>query len=84
MHDTMILDNIPAELAFMLMIVAFVAGYSLRTAISRVRRAKAGWDGHIDWDVTSESFNNIPTASSLFPPPGKRPNSRIMPISQCG
>jgi hypothetical protein len=72
-------ETIPVELAFSFVILAFVAGFCLRGVISRVRRAMAGRDRHIDWDVASEDFSHIPTASALPPPPngpssGKSPN----------
>ena len=72
-------DNIPVELALVFVFLAFVAGYCVRAAISRVHRAMAGRDRHIDWDVASEDFSHIPTASALPPPPygpssGKSPN----------
>ena len=67
-------DNIPVELALVFMFLAFVAGYGFRAAISRVHRGMAGRDRHIDWDVASENFSHIPTASSLAPPPPYRPS----------
>jgi hypothetical protein len=70
-----ILDNIPVELALVLMFLAFLAGYGLRATISHVHRAKAGRDRHIDWEVASEPLSHIPTASSLFPPPRYGPGS---------
>jgi hypothetical protein len=67
---------IPVELVFILLIAAFIAGYSSRALISKVHRAMAGRrDRHIDWDVGSESFSHIPTASSVFPPPPYGPSS---------
>jgi len=68
-------ETIPVELAFISVILAFVAGYSFRAVISKVRRAMAGRDRHIDWDIASESFSHIPTASSAFPPPSYGPSS---------
>ena len=62
-------DTIPVELVFIFVILAFVAAYGFRVVISKVRRAMSGRDTHIDWDIASESFNHIPTASSVFPPP---------------
>ena len=67
-------DNIPVELALVFVFLAFVAGYCVRAAISRVHRAMAGRDRHIDWDVASENFSHIPTASSLAPPPSYGPS----------
>ena len=67
-------ETIPVELAFIFVILAFVAGYSFRAVISKVRRAMSGRDKHIDWDA-SETFNHIPTASSVFPPPSYGPQS---------
>jgi len=67
-------ETIPVELAFISVILAFVAGYSFRAVISKVRRAMAGRDRDIDWDVASENFSHIPTASAL-PPPPYRPSS---------
>jgi len=72
-------ETIPVELAFIFVILAFVAGYSFRAVISKVRRAMTGRDRQIDWDVASEDFSHIPTASALPPPPygpssGKSPN----------
>jgi len=66
--------NIPVELALVFMFLAFVAGYCVRAAISRVHRGMAGRDRHIDWDVASENFSHIPTASSLAPPPSHGPS----------
>ena len=71
-------DNIPVELALVFMFLAFVAGYCVRAAISRVHRGMAGRDRHIDWDVASENFSHIPTASAL-PPPPYRPSSGKSP-----
>ena len=68
-------DNIRVELALVLVFLAFGAGYGLRATISHVHRAMAGRDRHTDWDVASESFNHIPTASSVFPPPSYGPQS---------
>ena len=68
-------ETIPVELVFIFVILAFVAGYGFRAVISKVRHAMAGRDKHIDWDVASESFNHIPTASSVFPPPSYGPQS---------
>ena len=68
-------EPISVELAIILVFLAFVAGYGFRVVISKVRRAMSGRDKHIDWDVASESFNHIPTASSVFPPPSYRPQS---------
>jgi hypothetical protein len=67
-------DSIPVELALVLMFLAFVAGYCVRAAISRVHHQMAGRDRHIDWDVASENFSHIPTASSLAPPPSYGPS----------
>jgi hypothetical protein len=74
-----ILENIPVGLVLVFMFIAFVAGYGLRAAISHVHRAKEGRDRRIDWDIASENFNNIPTASSLFPPPSYGTSSRKSP-----
>ena len=71
-------DNIPVELALVFMFLAFVAGYGFRATISHVYRAMAGRDRHIDWDVASENFSHIPTASAL-PPPPYRPSSGKSP-----
>ena len=68
-------ETIPVELVFIFVTLAFVAGYGFRVVISKVRRAMSGQDTHIDWDIASESFNHIPTASSVFPPPSYRPQS---------
>jgi hypothetical protein len=71
---------IPVELVFILLIIAFFAGYGVRAAISRVHRAMAGRDRHIEWDVPPESFRQIPTASALPPPPYRpTPNSGKSP-----
>ena len=70
-------DNIPVELALVLVFLAFVVGYGLRATISHVHRAMAGRDRHIDWDVASENFSHIPTASAL--PPPYRPSSGKSP-----
>jgi len=35
-------ETIPVELVFIFVILAFVAGYSFRAAISKVRRAMSG------------------------------------------
>ena len=67
-------ENIPVALVLVFMFLAFVAGYSFRAVISKVRRAMAGRDRDIDWDVASENFSHIPTASAL-PPPPYRPSS---------
>ena len=67
-------ENIPVALVLVFMFLAFVAGYCVRAAISHVHRAMAGRDRHIDWDVASENFSHIPTASAL-PPPPYRPSS---------
>jgi hypothetical protein len=75
-HNTR--ENIPVELALVFMFLAFVAGYGFRAVISRVHRAMAGRDRHIDWDVASEDFSHIPTTSAL-PPPPYRPNSGKSP-----
>ena len=71
-------DNIPVELALVLVFLAFGAGYGLRAVISKVHHAMAGRDRHIDWDVASENFSHIPTASAL-PPPPYRPSSGKSP-----
>jgi len=71
-HNTR--ENIPVELALVFIFLAFVAGYGFRAIISHVHRAMAGRDRHIDWDVASENFSHIPTASSLAPPPPYRPS----------
>ena len=71
-------ETIPVELAFIFVILAFVAGYSFRAVISKVRRAMTGRDRHIDWDIASEDFSHIPTASAL-PPPRYRPSSGKSP-----
>ena len=71
-HNTR--DTIPVELALVFMFLAFVAGYCVRAAISRVHHQMAGRDRHIDWDVASENFSHIPTASSLAPPPSHGPS----------
>ena len=68
-------ETIPVELVFIFVILAFVAGYGFRAVISKVRRAMSGRDTHIDWDIASESFNHIPTASSVFPSPSYGPQS---------
>ena len=70
--------NIPVELALVLVFLAFGAGYGLRVVISKVHHAMAGRDRHIDWDVASENFSHIPTASAL-PPPPYRPSSGKSP-----
>ena len=70
-------DNIPVELALVFMFLAFVAGYGFRASISHVHRTMAGRDRHIDWDVASENFSHIPTASAL--PPPYRPSSGKSP-----
>ena len=75
-HNTR--DTIPVELALVFMFLAFVAGYGFRATISHVYRAMAGRDRHIDWDVASENFSHIPTASAL-PPPPYRPSSGKSP-----
>jgi|SRR3974377_2442326 len=81
-------ETIPVELAFISVILAFVAGYSFRAVISKVRRAMAGRDRHIDWDIASESFSHIPTASSAFrrrltdPVLENRPNRRLRRLAQ--
>ena len=72
-------ETIPVELAFIFAILAFVAGYSFRAVISKVRRAMKGRDRHVDWDMASEDFSHIPTASAL-PPPPYRPSSGKSPI----
>ena len=72
-------DNIPVELALVLVFLAFGAGYGLRVVISKVHRAMAGRDRHIDWEVASEPLSHIPTASSLFPPPRYGPGSGKSP-----
>ena len=73
-------DNIPVELALVFVFLAFVAGYCVRAAISHVHRAMAGRDRHTDWDVASENFSHIPTASAL--PPPYRPSSGKSPKFQ--
>ena len=70
-------ETIPVELALVFMFLAFVAGYGFRATISHVYRAMAGRDRHIDWDVASENFSHIPTASAL--PPPYRPTSGKSP-----
>ena len=70
-------ETIPVELALVFMFLAFVAGYGFRATISHVYRAMAGRD-RIDWDVASEDFSHIPTASAL-PPPPYRPSSGKSP-----
>jgi hypothetical protein len=67
-------EDIRVELALVFMFLAFVAGYCVRAAISRVHRGMAGRDRHIDWDVASENFSHIPTASALAPPPSYGPS----------
>ena len=76
-HNTR--ENIPVELALVFMFLAFVAGYGFRVSISHVHRTMAGRDRHIDWDVASENFSRIPTASALPPPPPYRPSSGKSP-----
>jgi hypothetical protein len=60
---------ISVELVFILLIVAFIAGYSFRALISKVHRAMAGRERHIDWDVASDNFSDIPAASAAPPLP---------------
>ena len=74
-HNTR--ENIPVELVLVFMFLAFVAGYGFRVSISHVHRTMAGRDRHIDWDVASENFSHIPTASAL--PPPYRPSSGKSP-----
>ena len=69
-------ETIPVELAFIFVILAFVAGYSFRAVISKVRRAMTGRDRLVDWDIASEDFSHIPTASAL---PPYRPSSGKSP-----
>ena len=68
-------ETIPVELAFIFVILAFVAGYGFRAVISKVRRAMTGRDRHINWDIASEDFGH----ASALPPPPYRPSSGKSP-----
>ena len=83
-HDaTLRSSEIPVGLSVVFLIVGFVCGFTLRAAISQFRRAKTGGDSHIThWDVSSESFSPIPTASAAPAPPRYGPSSRKSPQLQ--